>query len=566
MHIPGHFVAALCTTGGRANVSRRCALLIFSFAQASFLNPPRVRAQEPYHLDLAGEYQPYRVPGIDERMLCGPCGHSASTTQQQVNRLRYEVHIGNPGDHLFDLTLRIPAALGKLTLHLPATTPGDMGFKQHARYIDHFRATGEQGRALMYERVGAQSWNVEVPSPSEVVVTYRIHMNERDILRLGSNGLGLNGGFLEGSSVFLYSDDHMNDPVEVRYKLPEKWTVVTPLPSNQPGVFTADGYRSLVDAPVQFGEMQERDVPVDDFRVRLVFDRPLPPYDSVAFDANVRAIMRQQIALFGAKPFSGYTIFIHWRPDLDYGGGIEHGRAMVLNVGSKWMLNLPVNAAGTIAHEIFHAWNGEAFHPTELDRWNFADANYSSHLWFVEGVTSYFASLTLVRSHLHSTDQFFEVMSRTMTNYENDPGRGWTSLAESGIATWISSPDALDYYGGGEVTGFLLDLALRLETDGQRGLDDVIRSLYDQSRKLGYRGYDDSQLRASVSAIAGHDMSAFFDRYVAGRDSIDYASILSRAGLRFSRQRDPEGQVRVVIAPLEEQTPLQARIWSKILR
>lgn len=493
-------------------------------------------------------------------------GWSRSATQQRAGTLSYEVHVANPADHVFDLTLKIPAARGTLTLHLPVTTPGDMGLKQHARYIDHFRAIGERGRALRYERVGAQSWKVEVPSASEIIVTYRIHMNERDILRLGTNGLGLHGGFLEGSSVFLYVDDHMDDPVEVRYLLPEHWTVVTPLSRNQEGVFTASGYRTLVDAPVQFGEMRERDIPVDDFRVRLVFDQPLPPHDSVAFDASVQAIVRQEIALFGSKPFAGYTMFIHWRPDLDFGGGIEHGRAMVLNIGSKWMLDLPVNAAGTIAHELFHAWNGEAFYPTELNPWDFAGANYSPHLWFVEGVTSYSATLTLVRARLRSPDQFFEMMSRTMTDYENDVGRGWMSLAESGIAAWVSSPDALDYYGGGEATGFLLDLTLRLETDGQHGLDDVLRSLYEQSRNPGYRGYDDTQLRASVSAIAGHDMGAFFDRYVTGRDSIDYASILGRAGLRFSRERDPEGRVRMIIAPLDDQTPLQARIWSKLFR
>jgi predicted metalloprotease with PDZ domain len=507
-----------------------------------------------------------RRPGVLLLPILLVTGWSPSAARQQPGTLRYEVQVRNPADHGFELTLKIPAGRGTLTLHLPATTPGDMGLKQHARYIDHFRATGERGSSLRYERVGAQTWKVEVPSPAEVVVAYRIHMNERDILRLGTNGLGVHGGFLEGSSVFLYADDHLNDPVEVRFLLPEGWTVVTPLPRNQEGAFTAGGYRALVDAPVQFGELRERDIPVDDFRVRLVFDQPLPSYDSVAFDVNVRAIVRQQITLFGSKPFDAYTMFLHWRPDLDFGGGIEHGRAMVLNIGSKWMLDLPVNAAGTIAHELFHAWNGEAFYPSELNPWDFAGPNYSPHLWFVEGVTSYFATLTLIRARLRSTDQFFAMLSRSLTDYENDPGRGWLSLAESGIAAWISSPDALDYYAGGEVTGFLLDLTLRLETDGQRGLDDVLRALYDQSRKPGYRGYGDSQLRAAVTSIAGHDMSAFFDQYVTGRDSIDYASILGRAGLQFSRDRDPEGQVRIVIAPLEDQTPLQARIWSRLLR
>ena len=155
-------------------------------------------------------------------------------------------------------------------------------------------------------------------------------MNERDILRLGSNGLGLHGGFLEGSSVFLYADGHMDDPVEVRYVLPEHWTVVAPTPRNADGAFTAAGYRSLIDTPVQFGEMTERVVPIDSFTVRLVFDQPLPPHDTAAFDANISTIIGEQTRLFGSRPFGDYTILVHWRPDLDFGGGMEHGRAMAL--------------------------------------------------------------------------------------------------------------------------------------------------------------------------------------------------------------------------------------------
>ncbi len=492
-------------------------------------------------------------------------GCTPSPARVAHDRIRYDVRIDRPEDRLFEITMRIHSDRDRLVLRLPATTPGDVGFKQHARYLDHFHASREDGAPLDYMRTGAQSWEVRTPFDSETVVQYRIHANERDVLRLGTNSLDAHGGFLEGASAFLYADRHMSDSVEVHYTLPAGWTLVTTLPGTAAGAFVADGYQSLVDASVQFGgEMDERTLP-GDAPVRIVFDRPLPPYDHAAFDRNVAAIARTVASYYDSTPFSDYTIFAHWRPDLDYGGGLEHGRAMVLNIGSQWMLDLPVNAAGTIAHEMFHAWNGEAFHPQELDRWDFAGPDYSPHLWFIEGVTSYFADLTMIRSGILPESTFFAAMSRVISAYENDPGRGWQSLAESSVSTWTFPPDAMDYYGGGEAVGFLLDMTLRLDTGGERGLVDVLRRLYAQSRRPGYRGYDDADLRAVVDSVAGHDTGAFFDRYVTGRDHVDYGPLLERAGLSLAVTHSPAGEAQFHIEPLEHQTAAQRRIWHALL-
>jgi len=520
-----------------------------TFAQDTHMSPLQLRGR-------AGLLAPLAI-----HLSMGP----ALAVEGRHEIVRYVVRVADPGQRLFELTMALSCPRGGLMLHLPATTPGDIGLKQHARYLDHFMATDERGKPLQYQRIGTESWRVEVPERSKVIVKYRIHMNERDVLRLGTNSIQPGGGFLEGSSVFLYSEDYVENPIEVRFELPKSWAVVMLLPQAPDGAFLADNYRSLLDAPAQFGTFTERRIPVDDITVRLIFDSPLPPYDQKAFDANVRAIVREEISFFGAKPFSEYTILIHWRPDLEYGGGLEHGRAMILNIGKQWMINLPVNAAGTIAHEIFHAWNGEAVHPRELDKWDFAHANYSPQLWFVEGVTNYYAGLTLIRAGVLPRQDFFEMMSRTITDYENDPGREWLSLEEASIAEWIHPLDSLDYYGGGEVVGFLLDLTIRLETDGRRGLDDVIRNLYSQSRKPGYRGYSDAELRAAVREVASRDLGTFFDRHVVRRGLIEYRSILKAAGLDLRAEKSAEGQVRYVLVPRRDQTPLQARIWVSIL-
>jgi len=303
-----------------------------------------------------------------------------------------------------------------------------------------------------------------VPKSQLVVVRYDIRVNERDVLRLGTNWVDNNGGFIEAASTFLYQPEHLDSPISLQFKLPSSWQIVTPMRATSGGGYAGDNYRQLLDSPIQFGRLQERTVSVGQVRCRLVFDAQLPAYDERAFDENIRKIIAYEMKLMGGAPFQEYTVLFHWRPDLDYGGGIEHGRAMIMNVGKQWMLDLPTNVSGTFAHELFHAWNAGAVHPRDLDKWDYTRENYTRLMWFIEGVTNYYATLVLRRTGIRPRESFYDVLSRTVSAYENEPGRGLVTLVDAGIAEWIRPVEGLDYYSGGEVIGFLLDLEIRIAT------------------------------------------------------------------------------------------------------
>ena len=112
-------------------------------------------------------------------------------------------------------------------------------------------------------------------------------------------------------------------------------------------------------------------------------------------------------------------------------------------------------------------------------------------------------------------------------------------LETSSFDTWIkyyrrdenSVNSSISYYTKGAVAGFLIDAKIRQATDGAKTLDDAMRLAY--SRYSGEKGYTPAEFRATVSEVAGTDLSAFFVRLLESTDELDYTEALTWYGLRF---------------------------------
>jgi len=68
-----------------------------------------------------------------------------------------------------------------------------------------------------------------------------------------------------------------------------------------------------------------------------------------------------------------------------------------------------------------------------------------------------------------------------------------------------------------------------------------MRALYRQSKQAPYHGFTEGELVRTVSAVAGRDLSGFFDLYVRGKGAIDYQVLLSRAGLAVQESAGENG-------------------------
>jgi predicted metalloprotease with PDZ domain len=108
----------------------------------------------------------------------------------------------------------------------------------------------------------------------------------------------------------------------------------------------------------------------------------------------------------------------------------------------------------------------------------------------------------------------------------------------------------ISYYTFGAVIGLGLDLTLRDRSDNKVTLDDYLRALWQKYGKPGGpepglvgAPYTMQDLRDTLAEVAGDKGFAdrFFDRYIEGRDVVDYAALLSRAGFVLRRRQSSRG-------------------------
>jgi predicted metalloprotease with PDZ domain len=205
------------------------------------------------------------------------------------------------------------------------------------------------------------------------------------------------------------------------------------------------------------------------------------------------------------------------------------------------------------------------------------DANQSGELWLAEGFTNYFGSLVMRRAGLTTTRELADDMGQVVNVVLTSPGRRVRTAEEmSQQAPFADAATAIDrtsfentfisYYTWGSVIGLGLDLTLRDRSDGRVTLDDFMRALWEKYGRPGTRtpGYVETpytidDLRSVLAAVTGDAAFAddFFARYIQGREVVDFARLVSKAGFLLRprapgqafagllRTQDGQGGVRV---------------------
>jgi predicted metalloprotease with PDZ domain len=218
---------------------------------------------------------------------------------------------------------------------------------------------------------------------------------------------------------------------------------------------------------------------------------------------------------------------------------MEHRNSTAISAGSGTML------ANVSAHEFFHLWNVKRIRPQSLEPVDRTREMWTPALWFAEGVTSTYASYTLIRTGLWSKGEFFDDLGEQINTLQRRPARRWQSAEESSLTTWLDkyplyqrSEYSISYYNKGQLLGVGLDLVLRDATDNRASLDDVLRRLNREYAQRGRFYPDNAGIQAAAEEVlrearpeARVDLADFFRRYVAGTDELPSAEWLSIAGL-----------------------------------
>ena len=458
-----------------------------------------------------------------------------------VTNIRYDVTYTDSTAAQRTVQVRMRMDVGgsaPVLLSLPVWTPGAYEVSNFAQNVSGFSAT-DGVHPLTWDKADYDTWRVQPGGARTVTVSFDYVADTLDNAMAWARPDFL---LFNGTNLFLYPEGQGLDfPATVTIHTKSDWHVVTSMhPAGAALTYGEKNYHDLVDMPFFIGK-----VDVDSMQVSGKWTR-LATYPAGALGGSQRqqfwGYLRKAIptesSVFGETPWDSYSVMDIF--DSAYGGGsaLEHQAAHV-GIYASQLIGNPVLASIT-AHEIFHAWNVKRLRPADMVPYRYDRSEPTPWLWVSEGITDYYADLTLARSGISDADAFLQTTIGKIANVAQVPP---VALQDASLSTWIHPKDgtAYIYYPKGSLAGLLIDIMIRDGSDNARSLDTVMRELYASDYKHG-RGFTGDDWWGAVSrAAGGRSFDEFYKKYVDGREPYPYAAVFALAGLRYAVDtiRDP---------------------------
>lgn len=467
-----------------------------------------------------------------------------SAFAQSLEPIRYTLTFPSPHTHYVEVEASYPTeGRPSIDLMMAVWTPGSYLIREYQRHVEALTATAPARTQLPIEKTRKNRWRVATNGAQTVWVRYRVYAHE---MTVRTNWVDEELAMLNGAPTFItLLESPSRRPHEVRLILPRTWAKsFSALP---PGIgdntYVAPDYDTLVDSPILAGspsvyEFRVRGTPhyLVNFRERGVWNGPQAAKDLAA--------VADAIADFwGDVPFDRFYFF---NVIGSARNGLEHRNSTLMNtpLDSTQTRDRYLEWLSLASHEYFHAWNVKRLRPVELGPFDYENEVYTSALWFVEGLTDYYADLFLVRARVATRDEFLAALSEQIRALQTTPGRLEQSVEAASYDAWIkyyrsdeNTPNtAISYYVKGAVIGFVLDAHIRRLSGGTKSLDDVMRLM--RARFGGDRGFSRDDVRDAVAEIVGashaREIRAWMARALETTAEIDYDAAVDWFGLRIT--------------------------------
>ncbi|CEK13267.1 M61 family metallopeptidase [Chthonomonas calidirosea] len=432
-----------------------------------------------------------------------------------------------------EVTLRVPKAQNPC-LQMPVWCPGDYHVQNFAQYVSHLQAEDEHGNALTVRRSDENTWQVQTNGVEDIVISYRVSQEPPGIF-CENVQIKPDQVFVSGTAAFLYVVGEKEYPTRLEVEAPKGWQVIVPLVSEETAegiVYCAEDYDALADSPILLAtpaDLLVQQFVVDGIVHRVVFfDHPQEVSEPQTLTRILQRIVQAEGEIMGGLPYAQYIFYF----DVDgRGGGLEHRNSARLVYYPEETLT---DFAAFAAHEFFHLWNVKRIRPRVLGPFDYIHPPHTRSLWFVEGVTDYFAWLSILRAGLITPQQFLAHWRRAIQSYLANPAHLQVSAEQASWHVWDAGNsegyEGLSYYDKGALIGLCLDLELRYVTHNDRGLADVMRLLLRRYAPP-HAGYTADELRDAVNEVARTDLSNFYNKLTQTTEEMPFGTCLAYAGL-----------------------------------
>jgi predicted metalloprotease with PDZ domain len=443
--------------------------------------------------------------------------------------IQYSV-IARHGEPLH-VTITVPIQGQETVVQSPRWAPGAYRIANYARNILNLGATDSSGKPLDLKVVDDMTWSVANPPSGAVTFKYDVRAQEAD-----------NTIHYSGPATYLYVADRKNEKCKLAIDIPADWKIAIGLDPDGAAAhrYWAPTYDVLADTPVTTGDFI-LDTYMVDGKPHLIALRGAPKsqVDQAYLTKACEFISRMDDKLFHGLPYHRYVWHFAVNDRPDGAGGLEHlnGTEITLAKG------LGPRAVGVLSHEYFHLWNVKRIRASVLGPFDYTKLPQTGALWWLEGVTDYYAHTLLRRNRWSDDKQYFGTLSENLRAQRAAPGRLTVSPYDSSYR--VGDADAgrgnsngfqVSYYNTGWLLGLCFDLDILARTHGKKSLDDALLGLWKECRD-NQPGFPEDGIRTQLIAAGGPALGDLYDQIVMKPGDLPVEAELAKVGLQLvSRQ------------------------------
>jgi len=498
---------------------------------------------------------------------------SCSTTKKAGNDLAVSVPIDTQINLTQVLNDKVPVTINPgrfttetVTYHLPRVVQGTYSVSDFGKYVDDFKAYDYKGNELSFKKTDTNTWIIDNAVNLDYISYY---VNDTFDVEV-TGGIGGDTPFspagtnIEPDDYVLnlhgfigYFDSLKNNQYKLEVTAPADFVRSSAL-QNTGSTTSADGknitttylasrYFDITDNPMMYGKFSVDEFQVGDIKVVLSVYSPNKLHSASSLkDAMYKMMEAQKTFLGDINSTSRYDIFLYLSKGDENSpkgfGALEHHTSTVVVMPEDMPEDaLEESMIETVSHEFFHIVTPLSVHSEDVHYFDYNNPTFSKHLWMYEGVTEYFANLFQVNQGLISEDEFYnKMMAKIQTSMQMNDSMSFTEMSEN----VLDDPYAKQYYNvyqKGALIGMCVDVLMREESDGQRGILSLMKEL---SNKYGKnKPFEDDTLIDEIVSMTYPSLREFFDLHVIGITPINYNEFFEKVGLEIAESKVETGYI-----------------------
>jgi predicted metalloprotease with PDZ domain len=440
--------------------------------------------------------------------------------------------------------MTVPVKGAETEIQVPRWRPGAYRLANYAKSIKGLVATDDKGVSLKLVVVDDMTWKVENPAKAKsVIFQYEAPAEESDqTVHFG------------GAPSYAYVVGRKLERCVLTLDFPSTWKVAIGLDPDGSDYqhYSAPTYDVLADTPVTLGEFILDTYTVEGkphlIAIRSAYKDQI---DRAKLMKACKFISEMDARFFGGLPYKRYVWHLSITNAQDGGGGLEHlnGTEITLAKG------LGYRSVGVLSHEYFHLWNVKRIRSRVLGPFDYTQLPQTGALWWLEGVTDYYAHSLLRRNGWSDDTQYFGTLASNLKAQRSRPGRLQVSPydssfrvrdADNGLGN--SQGYLVSYYDTGWLLGFCLDVEILSATHGRRSLDDVELALWKECRN-NQPGFPEDEIRKLCERFGGEKLGSFYDQHVMQPGDLPVEEEAAKVGLEIVPTTIPTVEVGFVAGP-----------------